>query len=132
AYTRSNWGFALNQQAKEAAGAEADELYRRADEKFATAYALAPRDNVVLGNWAVSLIQRAGRRDGAEGRKLLEAAEQKLAASLEVNPDDHMDLYTMACLRSLMNDVDGCLRWLTRRASVKPPLSMDSLLDSDF
>ena len=82
-------GNALAAQARKKEGAEADELFTAAGEKYAAALNIKPDMHEALNNWGVALGAQARKKDGAEADELFTAAGEKYAAALNIKPDDN-------------------------------------------
>lgn len=84
-----NWGNALSAQAKQREGAEAEELFREAGERYCRALAIRPDMHEALNNWGIALSAQAKERGGPEADDLFRLAGEKFEAALVIKPSKH-------------------------------------------
>lgn len=91
-------------------GAEADDLYRQAGEKYRHALKIKPDFYAALRNWARSLLMQSKLHEGKQARRFLAQAYAKLEKANRLQPDS--ESYNFACASALLGDVDQCRKWL--------------------
>ena len=127
----NNWGNALSGQAKTKTGAEADELFAQASEKYRAALRIKPDNHEALNNWGAALLVRASSKTGAEADELLSQAEEKLLAA-EALVAGH-GAYNLACVAALRGQPEACRQWLQRsKAAGRLPSRQLLLGDEDL
>ena len=70
----NNWGIVLYDQAMINKGAEADELFKQACEKYVKTIAIKPDDYRAYNNWGNAAHMRAKIKSGADGRCILQTS----------------------------------------------------------
>jgi MinD-like ATPase involved in chromosome partitioning or flagellar assembly len=91
--TLDKWATALSAQAKTKTGAEADELFAQASEKYAAALRIKPDLHEALNNWGNALSDQAKTKTGAEADELFAQAYEKYAAALRIKPYHYEAFY---------------------------------------
>ena len=86
-------GNDLLDQAKTKIGAEADEMFKQAVEKYEAALKIKPDFYSALNNWGNTLLELAKTKSGAEADELFKQAVEKYEAALQIKPDFHEALY---------------------------------------
>lgn len=85
----NNWGNALSDQARTKQGAEADQLFHLAGEKYEAALRIKPNTYEPFHNWGNTLLAQAKMKQGAEADQLFQLAAEKYDAALRIKPDMH-------------------------------------------
>ena len=73
----NNWGIVLYDQAMINKGAEADELFKQACEKYVKTIAIKPDDYRAYNNWGNAAHMRAKIKSGADGDAFYKLALQR-------------------------------------------------------
>ncbi|MBI3170236.1 MAG: hypothetical protein HYZ22_17265, partial [Chloroflexi bacterium] len=84
-----NWGTALYSWAQTKTGAEADELFKLAGEKYEAALTIKADKHEALYNWGTALSAWAQTKTGAEADELFKLAGEKYEAALQIKADKH-------------------------------------------
>ncbi|MHB0998128.1 MAG: hypothetical protein ACYC27_02695 [Armatimonadota bacterium] len=82
-------GNTLLNQAEKKTGAEADELYRQAYEKYEFALKIKPDMHEALNNWGLVLSKQADNKTSFEADELYMQACEKYKSSIMIEPNNH-------------------------------------------
>jgi Tfp pilus assembly protein PilF len=127
------WGTVLSVQAKTKSGAEADDLFEQAGQKYEAALTIKPDDHEVLNNWGSALVKQAKTKTGKEAERLLAQAAEKLLAAEQLS--EGSAAYILARLAALQGEREQCRHWLEKSQAAgtlpsRSQLEEDSDLES--
>jgi hypothetical protein len=124
-------GNALSDQAQRKEGAEADQLFTLAGEKYQAALTFKPDKHEALNNWGNALLNQAQRKEGAEADQLLSEAKEKLLRAEAILPG--ASSYNLACICAIRGEEAACREWLEQcRASQTLPTREHLMSDRDL
>ncbi len=83
----NNWGIVLYDQAMIKKGAEADELFRQAYEKYVKVIAIEPANYRAYNNWGNAAHMQAKIKSGAEADAFYKLAYEKYALTMNFKPN---------------------------------------------
>ena len=84
-----NWGLALLAQAETKQGAEADQLFEAAGNKYAEAVRIKPDYHEAFNSWGIAFSFFARIKTAAEADRFFETAGNKYAEAVRIKPDYH-------------------------------------------
>jgi Tfp pilus assembly protein PilF len=76
-----------SEEAKVRLGEDAELLFKKANNKFNTAFKLNPDSHEILNYWGNSLLRQANTKSGAEAEKIFEESYKKFEKALQIKPD---------------------------------------------
>jgi len=106
----NNWGSALFFQGLTKTGEEAVRLFRTAGEKFSACLIIDPDIPSAAIDWGVALMEEARASGFPPSHSLYDQAREKFFLAEKIQAGSAS--YNLACIHSLRNEHDECLKYL--------------------
>ncbi|MEN8260245.1 MAG: hypothetical protein ABFS02_06615 [Pseudomonadota bacterium] len=106
----NNWGSALFFQGLTKTGEDAVQLFRTAGEKFSACLIIDPGIPSAAIDWGVALMEEARASGFAPSHSLYDQAREKFFLAEKIQAGSAS--YNLACIHSLRNEHDECLKYL--------------------
>lgn len=106
----NNWGSALFLQGLTKTGEEAVQLFRAAGEKFSACLVIDPGIPSAAIDWGVALMEEARASGFPPTHSLYDLAREKFLLAEKIQAGSAS--YNLACIHSLRNEHDECLKCL--------------------